>query len=325
MSHQATHSGIRQNSFFTAIAEFASMSKGLLAKSTTLCIGMILLSHPLALQAQDVELNAKTDRDKIQIADPFELQIRVVAPEGTQVAFPATAETLGPFEVLNTSEKLDVPISELDENSRLWVQSISLETLDTGQLEIPIIEIAVKQDGQREEILRTKPIAINVESVVEPAADLTKFKGIADVHDVEVPADRSYGWVWLTSGALATLALAGGALFIATRRNGAVSATVWALQELTDAQELPVAETIVRQFIEERFEFSATSLPQDRVAAELRDRGVDDSLLLELKELLQKSERAKFGGLDLPAGEQKRLLNLATQLVEKLDRTGEQG
>ena len=112
--------------------------------------------------------------------------------------------------------------------------------------------------------------------------------------------------------------------FIATRRNGAVSAKVWALQKLTDAQELPVAETIVRQFIEERFEFSATSLPQDRVAAELRERGVDDSLLLELKELLQKSERAKFGGLDLPAGEQKRLLNLATQLVEKLDRTGEQ-
>jgi len=288
------------------------------------CIGMVLLSHPLALQAQDIELNAKADRDKIQIADPFELTIRVVAAEGTQVSFPAKVETLGPFEVLSTNEKLDVPISEVDGNSRLWVQSISLETLDTGQLEIPAIEVAVKQDGLREEILRTKPITIDVESVVEPAADLTKFKDIADVHDVRVPADRSYGWVWLTSGVLATLALAGSALFIATRRNGAVSAKVWALQKLTEAQKLPEAETIVRQFIEERFEFSATSLPEDRVAAGLRVRGVDESLLLKLKELLQRSERAKFGGLDLPVDEQNRLLNLATQLVEKLDQTGEQ-
>ena len=286
------------------------------------CIGMVLLSHPLALQAQDIELNAKADRDKIQIADPFELTIRVVAAEGTQVSFPAKVETLGPFEVLSTNEKLDVPISEVDGNSRLWVQSISLETLDTGQLEIPAIEVAVKQDGLREEILRTKPIAINVESVVEPAADLTKFKGIADVHDVEVPADRSYGWVWLTSGALATLALAGGALFIATRRNGAVSATVWALQKLTDAQELPVAETIVRQFIEERFEFPATSLPVDRVAAGLQDRGVSDSLRQELKELLQKSEQAKFGGLALPPDEHGRLIKQVIQLVDKLDETG---
>jgi hypothetical protein len=324
MSQSATRSGIRQNSFFTAIAEFASISKGLVAKSTTLCIAMILLSHPLALQAQEIELSAKADRDKLQIADPFELTIRVVAPEGTQVAFPATAERLGPFEVLNTSEKLDVPISEASGTSRLWVQNISLETLETGELEIPVIEVAVKQDGQREEIQRTKPVTINVESVVEPAADLTKFKGIADVHDVEVPADRSYSWVWLTSGALATLALAGGALFIATRRNGAVSAKAWALQKLTEAQKLPEAETIVRQFIEERFEFSATSLPEDRVAAALRVRGVDDSLLPELKEFLQKSERAKFGGLDLPTDEQNRLLNLATQLVEKLDQTGEQ-
>ena len=288
------------------------------------CIGMILLSHPFALQAQDIELTAKTDRDKIQIADPFELTIRVIAPEGTQVAFPPKVETLGPFEVLSTSEKLDAPISEPDGNSRLWVQRITLETLETGQLQIPVIEVAVKQDGQREEILRTNPITINVASVVEPAADLTKFKGIADVHDVEIPADRSYGWVWLTAGALVTLALAGGALFIATRRNAAVSAKVWALQRLTEAQKLPEAVTIVRQFIEERFAFSATSLPEDRVAATLRVRGVDDSLLLELKELLQKSERAQFGGLDLPTDQQNRLLNLATELVEKLDQTREQ-
>lgn len=324
MSQQKTRSGNRQSSIFTTLAEIASISKGLLAKSTTLCIGLILLSHPLALQAQGIELDAKTDRDKIQIADPFELTIQVIAPEGTRVAFPPTAETLGPFEVLNTKEKLDIPNSEANAASRIWVQSISLETLDTGQLEIPAIEVAVEQDGLKEEILRTKPITIDVESVVEPAADLTKFKGIADVHDVEVPADRSHGWVWLTSGALATLVLAGGALFIATRRNAAVSARAWALRKLKDTQELPEAETVVRQFIEERFEFSATSLPADRVAAALRVRGVDDSLLLTLKELLQKSERAKFGGLNLPTDEQSRLLNLATQLIEKLDQAGEQ-
>jgi hypothetical protein len=286
-----------------------------------LCIGMILFGNPPAVQASGMELEAKTDRDKIQIADPFQLTVQVVAPKGTQVAFPTIAETLGPFEVLNTAEKMGVPTFDDNENSRLWVQSISLETLETGKLEIPTIEVAVKSVGQREEILRTKPIAISVESVIESTADLTKFKSIAEVHDVPVPADRSYAGVWLASGLLATLALAGGALFIATRRTETISAKSWAAQKLTDAQHLPEAESIVRQFIEARFEFSATSLPVDRIVALLRVRAVNDSLLLELKELLQKSEQAKFGGLELPASERNRLLNLATHIVEELDQT----
>jgi len=288
-------------------------------------LGLFLLSSPLALQAENVRVDAKVSRDTIQIVDPFELEIRVVAPQGTQVSLPVTTGTFGPFEVLGSNDKFDLPMSDENVNDRLWVRIMSLETLEAGQLEIPTIEIMIKQVGQPEEILRTEPITINVSSVVEPTADLTKFKGIAGARDIEVPTPPSYRWIWLGAGAAAiAIGLAGGAFFLTTRSTATVSAKVWALKKLNTTHDLPEAEMTVRQFIEERFECAATSMPAAQMLAVLRSRDVKDSVRRDVRELLETSERAKFGGLDLPASEKARLLNLATQLVETLDQIGGQ-
>jgi len=286
------------------------------------CVVLFLFTFSISNLAADINLEASVNRDEIQIADPFELEIRLVAPTGTLVSFPAQPESLGPFEVLSTKDKFDVPFSNQNGNDRLWVRTVTLETLETGQLEIPITEVTVRQTGQSEKILRTQPIAINVESVIEPATDLTKFKDIAGVNDVKVLALKSYGWIWMISGA-AVLAITGSALLIATRRKKTVSAKAWAVQKMQDARKVSEAETIVRQFISERFAVPANSLPTDQVLSELRSRSVDASTLHEVQELLQNSERTKFSGLNLAATEKARLINLAAQVVEKLDQVSE--
>ena len=298
---------------------------GLLRIAIGFGIGLMFFGNPTPSQADEIELDAKVSRSKIQIADPIELEIRVLAPAGSKVSFPPTTETLGRFEVLSSDEKSDVPASDRDENRRLWMRSLALETFETGQLEIPAIEVIVKEPGQAEQILRTQPIAINVASVIEPAADLTKFKDIADVHDVEVPVSSSFHWAWIASS-VAGLAIgfSGVVFFLTRRKNATASAKDWALRKLNDARELIEAETIVRQFVEEKFEFPATSLPAAQVLAELQTRDVDDSLLQNVQELLRTSERSKFGGLDLPDSEANRLLDLATRIVETLDEAGEQ-
>lgn len=286
------------------------------------CMALFLFTVPISVLEADVNLKVSVNRDKIQIADPFEFEIRLLAPKGTQVAFPPKPESLGAFDVLSVKDRFDVPVSSENGDDRLWVRSMSLETLETGRLEIPTIETAVKSPGQPEKIHRTEPIAVDVQSVIEPATDLTKFKEIAGVNDVAVPESNSYGWIWAASGAT-FLALAGGALFIATRRKGAVSAKVWAFEKIRDAREVAEAETIVRQFISERFGIPATSLPGDQVLADLRSRDVEDSVLRKVQELLENSERAKFGGLDLPETEKARLINLASHAVEMLDQVRE--
>jgi len=117
------------------------------------------------------------------------------------------------------------------------------------------------------------------------------------------------------------LGLARGAFFLAQRRNATVAVKAWALKMLEDASDLNHTESIVRQFMEERFDFPATSLPVADVLAELRAHGAKESLPA-VKELLETSERAKFGGLELSGTDTSRLIGLATQVVEELDQSG---
>jgi len=287
---------------------------------------LILMTSPFVLQAQNVRVDATATRNAIQIADPFELEIRVVAPHGTQVSLPPTTETLGPFEVLDCKDKIDLPVSIKNTDDRFWIRSMSLETLKTGRLEIPAIEIGIKQAGQPEEIFRTELIPINVGSVVEATAELTNFKDIASVRDVETPAPRANRWGWLGGLGISAVAMAiglvVGARFLINRSNPIISAKTWALKKLDAADELDEAEAILRQFIEERFDCAATSLPATEIFAVLRSREVQESVGQGVQEFLEISERAKFGGLNLPATEKSRLVNLATQLVETLDQTG---
>ena len=113
-------------------------------------------------------------------------------------------------------------------------------------------------------------------------------------------------------------------IFLATRPKASVSAVSWALTKLNAAREVPESETIVRQFIEERFGIAATSLAVADVISVLHSQKVKDSAIRGLQEYFEKAERTKFGGLDLPATEKARLINLATQIVETLDQVGEQ-
>ncbi len=297
------------------------------------CIGIAFLIGPIRVNAQtgqaagDVEVTAEVSRDVVQIADPFDLNIQVIAPDGTRVSFPEIKKTLGPFEIIKTNRALDVPLgnqANQSEGQRLWRLKLSLETLDTGRLEIPPIEIAVQLPGQSSQIRRTQPIPIEVASIVEPNTELTQFQGVADLHDVPVPASKSNQGFWLATiaGAI-VLALAGGAFFLKQRTSQQVAAKVWALRKLKVTRDLNEAESIVRQFIDERFGFPAKSMPIDQVLTELNALGIDESLA-GVKELLETSERVKFGGLDVSGNDTQRLLSLATEVVEGLDSFGGQ-
>ena len=287
------------------------------------CIFLMLFAIPNSLQAEEVELKTSVDRDEVRIADPFQFEIQLLAPEGTQVSFPSLPDTLGPFDVLDVKGRSEVPVADARQSERLWSRSLTLETITTGALQIPSIEVVVSEAGKSERILRTEPISVAVGSVLEPSTDLTQFQGIADLHDVEVPTGGSHTWIWVASGIAALAFVAGGMLLFAKRRRKIASSSDWALQGLNETRDLSTAESIVRQFIEERFEFAASSLASDEILKELRQNNVDEQVLKDLQEFLAQSERAKFGGLSLPATEEARLVNHASKLVKRLDEVVE--
>jgi hypothetical protein len=277
-----------------------------------------LFSVPTMLTAQTAELTATAQRNQIQIADPFDFEIRLVAPSGTKVSFPKVAETIGPFEVLDVTDRFATRV-EGDPDRKSWTRTITLETLETGELYVPSIEVSV-QENDVAKFLRTDPVKITVASVVESSADLTKFNDIADLHDIDPAEPSSNGFVWISIASIA-LAAAGGCLLLAKRSPSTVSASTWAIGQLNEKgkDDFGQIERVVRQFLEENFEFPATSLSASAIATQLEERNVDLSTAQNVQEIFDVSQRVKFGGVQISADEQSRLLDNARELIQRID------
>jgi len=200
-----------------------------------------------------------------------------------------------------------------------------LETIETGRLKIPSFEVSVTDKDNSTRVIRSKPITIEVASVVEADADLSKFQELADLHDVESTSSQSLGWAWWATGA-ATIALTGGGLFfLVTRKPRSVSPSVWALKELDELPQQDVAELdkILRAFIASRFDFPAESFSSEQTIAELKEKNIAQDDLSSLREILERSERMKFGGVNLAESENQRLFASGRQLIRQLDQNTE--
>ena len=271
-----------------------------------------------------LEVTATADRTDVQIADPFQLTIQVTAPQDTQANFPEFPESLGPFDVLEVTDRFDMP-NQLDSTSRMWTKELTLETIETGRLQIPSVEITVLRSGGSPRILRTEPVDMVVASVVENSADLTKFQDIAGLHDVQPPAGKSSAWVWWLVGSVAALAGVAGGVLLFTRTERHEKPVSWAIRELAALgdEDFLQSESILRTFIAERFGFPAESYPADAIVETLQKRGVAEECLAGVSELLETTERIKFGGLQNNASDATTLVASAQELIQQLDENQE--
>ena len=110
----------------------------------------------VSLGQQPADLRVQTDRNEIQIADPFKLEIELLAQKGTQVNFPSLPNTIGSFEVLNIEDRFDIPITN-DPGMRNWTRILTLETIETGELKIAGFEVSVTDLQNRTQFARSKP------------------------------------------------------------------------------------------------------------------------------------------------------------------------
>lgn len=213
-----------------------------------------------------VKVDVRVDRDSAQVAEPIRLVLEVEAPRGTHVELPQLAEKLGDFDVEASERTRDIPATA-NGDSRRWSLTATLETIKTGKLEIPALDVhyAIGKDASAYKTLATKPVAIVIKSVLENRADPTKFRDIKSTVDVAVPELDSNRWVaWTAAGVGGAVALALATLVIVKRKRGP-SAAEWALAAIADLERLPItnnadAETaynevvdVIREFFELEF------------------------------------------------------------------------
>ena len=289
-------------------------------------------SFTLAIQPKDglskPEITIRAERNSVQIADPFDIVIQVTASDNAAVRFPTLPPQLGPFEVIDHHDLMGVP-SEANKGTANWSRRLTLETLETGDLKIPSIEVVVRNEGKPLMRVATEPLSIEVASVLEPASDPAKFADIHDLIDVPEPKAWSYGWiVWLAGGGIGLAALVAGAVFVFRGRTNWTTPANWAVSEISgltsnSPQSFSRLENIARTYIEEEFHIPATSYSPQELQQAVIQRGASQGISQHLVDFLTKAEQTKYAGLNVSDSQFTSAKESILQVIEGLDNIPE--
>ena len=257
-----------------------------------------------AVEQGDVKLTAKVDKTSVRVAEPFALTLQMKAPRGTRVKFPPTSKRLGDFDVVSSTDVFDIPDGEL----RLWTRVLQLESIESGEIVIPGIEIqTAAADAADFQPITSPAIPIQIVSVLEGRENPTEFRDIKNVVDMPVPAEPSYAWIWWTLGGGGLLAIATVAVVILRRRRelspdqrALADLDALANSDLLAQGEFDVFYTtlvdILRIYIEQRFSIAATRQTTREFLEKVRDDArLAGDVKSQLDAILKVADQVKFG------------------------------
>lgn len=207
---------------------------------------------------------------------------------------------------------------------------MTLESIVTGDLEVPAIEIRVR-DQTDSRTLHTHPISIPVVSVLEDRGDPTKFRDIQAVVDVAVQKSPSNQWAWWTVSGALSLSLFAAIAMVASRRGKWVTPKEWAMRELEgletsfDSQSVDSGAAslqlsrIVRDYLLLQFAIPKTgNTPQELVARIVDSGQVDPQITNQLVHLFALADKIKFADFQLTEAGLKSAVNDSRKLVERI-------
>lgn len=279
---------------------------------------------------QTASVEARLSTPTVRVAEPFSLELTVNVPQGSKVTFPSTGPQLDVLDVTETQDRFDIP-DATDPSSRTWTRRITLESIVTGELEIPAMEIQISNEAGSQ-VIRSNPIQVQVVSVLEDRGDPRQFRDIQSVVDVAVPTAHSNDWLWWSAGGLFGLSLLAATGMLVLRRGRWISPKDW-LQELDSLEcsvvldELDTESTarslsrIVRDYLLLLFAIPEMGhTPQELMRLLEEDSHFDDRNREQLIQLFALADQAKFAGLQLtPEGTQSAIKDSRALVVRIAD------
>ena len=135
-----------------------------------------------AFNNANVQTTATASKNTVGVADPFNVTIEAVAPEGVTVRFPEVGDRAGDFEITNHRDTMDVPSPQ----GRKYQRQLTLETLKTGDLSVPEFEVFFKDSQSQDadaamDSVKTAPIPITVQTSITGADNPSQFRDIKNV------------------------------------------------------------------------------------------------------------------------------------------------
>jgi hypothetical protein len=263
---------------------------------------LMLFQQGVAPPAQDaprLQMGVGTRPDTVTVGDHFVLTVRVRAPRGAAIAFPAGPDSGGVIEAVDPRVVRSTPDSTGVDQSATY----RLVAWDTGRVATPIDPVVVRLGG-REHLLALDSVRIVVRSVLPADTSLHDPKPARDIF----PGRRPW-WHWLVA-ALIAAAIIGLLLWWWMRRRRRpvtavpVNAFARAEQEYARIEALRLIEAgergryvalcveVLRDYLAARIAPARTSQTSSEVLDTLRSRG--DVPLERLQRVLEEADLIKF-------------------------------
>jgi hypothetical protein len=283
-----------------------------------------LASSPLLLRADEpaerptsatvtsgpVTVTSSIDKTIASVAEPIHLKLSVEAPHGTRIEWPSLGKKLGDMDMTQIAKSNDVP-SAASTNLREWVLQLTLESIKTGDLTIPALDVRYSTDSKVEtQTIQSSPLQIHIASVLEDRPDPTRFRDIKQTVDVPVSPAASRAWMVWTGGIATAVALLL-AVVVARRRTRGPAPADWALASIEDLEQRKIHESdttglfndvvaIVRQYIELEFGVAALSRTTDEFFSNVvHEIELPPATTKRLKWLASVADEIKFARLGI--------------------------
>lgn len=256
-----------------------------------------------------VSISAETSFSRYRIGDVIEMSLIADVPDGTRVEFPGDSLDLQPFTIL--SRRLKTP--EKREGSSREVLVLNLSIYETGEFEIPGIEVRWELPDGSTGSTSTEPLFVRVDSVLNP--DEKEPRQIKPLMDV--PARNRY-IALLLAGIVIVVALLAASIYLLRKlRRRRISETAHAIEpprppdevaleallELKESRLLAGREVrvffiklseILKNYIGTRFAFNAPEHTTGEIRRDLRGVKIDPTLQSSILHVLELSDMAKF-------------------------------
>jgi len=289
-----------------------------------------------AVSAQSQEVSAVLDHDQIKIGEQTTIQLEVRFPAATKsIMMPALQDTISKFvEIIDVTD-IDTTFDEEDITTKIFTQTITITSWDSGFHVIPPFLFIVGTDT-----INTKPLLLTVNTIkVQPDQDIKDIKNI-----IEIPFSL---WDWILSHRiilgsilLAIILLIIGIILykrylnrpkvdepifipkeaadiIAEKKLGELRAKkLWQKDKIKDYySELSF---IVREYIENRFHLRALEQTTDEIIALINNSSeVTNEQKDKLYGLLFLADMAKYAKQKPIASENEDVLKVAYQFIKE--------
>lgn len=296
-------------------------------------IWMAVLVAVFSVRGQEV--SAVLDHDQIKIGEQTTIVLEVRFPASAKsVVMPALKDTLSKFvEIIDITE-IDTTFDEEDITTKIFTQTITITSWDSGYHIIPPFSFTIDSDT-----LRSEPLMVSVNTIaVLPDQDIKDIKDI-----IEVPFSL---WDWILANRLAIGSITAAILLLIIglilykryanqpKEEQEVyvpkeAADIIARKKLEELKEKKLWQKdnikeyyselsfIVREYIENRFHLRALEQTTDEILALIsNNKGIDKEQSNQLYDLLFLADMAKFAKQKPIASENEDALKKAHVFVD---------